>query len=201
MLTLLTVMESTDIPTPLKWTGLLTDLFMFTRTRTESSSGTQEVLDGPLERLIILNQEIIGIEAVWILMNPGRENGKVVWRSHVLTLKQGTPVSMVPLETGAGVLLPVVLVHRHVSEELLKVVTDVEKPVIADLARLLHVQLIANGVAGDHGALAQNPVEQVSSYAVEMFLHVHQVVALVIRVKDWMREHVQFLSVLQRIVV
>ena len=78
MLTLLTVMESTDIPTPLKWTGLLTDLFMFTRTRTESSSGTLEVLDGPLEKLIILNQEIIGIGAVWILMNPGRENGKVV---------------------------------------------------------------------------------------------------------------------------
>ena len=87
----------------------------------------------------------------------------------MLTLKQVTPVSMAPLETGAGVLLPVVLVHRHVSGESLKVVTGVEKPVIVDLARLLLVQLIANGVAGAHGAHAQNPVELVSSYAVEMF--------------------------------
>ena len=77
MLTLLTVMESTDIPTLSKWTGLQTDLFMFIRTKTESSSGTLEVWDGPLAKLIILILAIIGIGAVWIQMNHGKENGKV----------------------------------------------------------------------------------------------------------------------------
>ena len=87
----------------------------------------------------------------------------------MLTPRPVSPVSMDHLETGQDVLLPVVWVLRHVSEESHKEAIDAEIHVIADHVRQLHVQWIVNGVAGAHGAPAHNPVVLVFNYGVEMY--------------------------------
>ena len=149
MLTLRTVTVIISILTRYVSSGLLTDLCLYTQSRTGSSSGTLVVWDGPLARETTLSLAIIGIEVDWTRLNRGKARGKMEQWSRVEIWTRASTLSM---ETGAHVLHHVEWVSRHVPD-VWNVAPSVLTLWTGDHVKLLHVQLIVSGedgVAGVH---------------------------------------------------